>query len=277
MTSGLSGSMSKREENRRTLTDFKIVALGIEKLSWKWGQIPTDISLKEEGVVKLEDDETVKEEPHEVGNGELGGVSKDSVDTDVRTEAAADVSTVSTQPPAGGVGAGMARMRIYFHTPPSPDDARPIGPSDSRKGKRKKGDDDDAETDGSHRTRPPPAGPKGSEGVNGDAHGAAERGSVAPSVAETTSEGDWLMAAIAADSTLDDDADAEGDLDADGEEDAEGDYDDYEPTQSEGHYPNHSHDGEHPPICDLVGHSGRLAITECCHDTPTPLTWLLSF
>ena len=251
MSSGLSGSMSKRDENRRTLTDFKIIAFEIESLSWKWGEIPPppEATVKEEEETESEvgKDETSDEKPSEEEKTDMGDVSKDTVDTDVKTEPA-DLSTSSAKPPAGSVGASMARMRIYFHTPPSPDDARPIPLYVNRKGKRKKGDDEDAEADGSHRSRPPPAGPKGSESVNGDAHGTdfggAERGSVAPSVTETTSEGDWLMAAIAADANGDDGADAEDDLDAEGEEDAEGDYDDYESTQAEGHYPGHSQTGE---------------------------------
>ena len=95
-----------------------------------------------------------------------------------------------------------SRIRIYFHTPVTADDARPIpngssfsytdAPSDSRKGKRKKIEDDDADGDLDDGRAPPP--PPQMAGLNDDRSSVAA--SVAPSVAETASEADWLMAAI---------------------------------------------------------------------------------
>lgn len=141
-TSGY-GSVGKRDENRRTLTDFKIIGLEIPDLAWQWGIVPT---LK----IESQDDKPAEEEAP---------------------------TTETSSPPS--------RIRIYFHTPVTPDDSHPIPlstiPSDSRKGKRKKLEDDDAE-DGA-RERPPP-------------QMSDELSSVAPSVSESVGD-DWLMAAIA--------------------------------------------------------------------------------
>jgi hypothetical protein len=90
-----------------------------------------------------------------------------------------------------------SRIRIYFHTPVTADDSRPIphnssyseGSMDSRKGKRKKLEDDDGDLDDIRVPPPPPQ----MAGVNED-H-ASVAGSVAHSV-ESASEADWLMAAI---------------------------------------------------------------------------------
>ncbi|KAH0587213.1 hypothetical protein H2248_006020 [Termitomyces sp. 'cryptogamus'] len=161
-----SGS-GKKDENRRTLTDFKIVGFEIRDLAWTWG--------------------VVKSEP----------VEEQSADDHAPEPAPAlhplpappHLPSDSTPPPS--------RIRIYFHTPVTPDDARPIPhtaspyalntPSDSRKGKRKKLEDDDADIDDDRdRARPPPPPPA-----------SQDRASVTPSVSltETASE-DWLMAAI---------------------------------------------------------------------------------
>ncbi|KAG6876490.1 hypothetical protein C0992_012795 [Termitomyces sp. T32_za158] len=107
----------RKDENRRTLTDFKIVAFDIPDLAWSWGAVPP---LPQPAVRP----HPLPAPPH-----------------------------ISTPPPS--------RIRIYFHTPVTPDDARPIPlpppttPSDSRKGKRKKLEDDDPDAD-EHRARPPP-------------------------------------------------------------------------------------------------------------------------
>lgn len=105
-----------------------------------------------------------------------------------------------------------SRIRIYFHTPVTADDAKPITPQSSfslgqssdpvlRKGKRKKLEDDDGDLEDGRGPPPPPPGiavvtpsvdHDGSESLVG-------RDSVAPSVAETASEADWLMAAIGED------------------------------------------------------------------------------
>ena len=105
-----------------------------------------------------------------------------------------------------------SRMRIYFHTPVTPDDARPIphssnyygdsSISDVRKGKRKKLEDDDGDIEQGRAAPPPP--PQMDTNGFGNAENATsvtdnDRSSVpaslAPSLPDTLSE-DWLMAAI---------------------------------------------------------------------------------
>ncbi|KAL5508082.1 PRE5_1 [Sanghuangporus vaninii] len=205
----------KREENRRTLTDFKIVGLEIRSLGWYWGYVPPETSgttTKSEETAEPEESAHNSEEPKEPSRDSDG--------------------IVTTEPQAaqtGSNGATAARMRIYFHTPPSADDAHPILPassiSDLRKGKRKKADDDEGDIEDGHRPPHPPPLPNGAESID-DRLTEVERGSVAPSVAETTSEGDWLMAAI-----TDGDADAEGETEA------------YEQTQIESDAGEHGGDG----------------------------------
>jgi 20S proteasome subunit alpha 6 len=110
-------------------------------------------------------------------------------------------------------------MRIYFHTPPTADDSRPIqfSPQVTRKGKRKKEDDDEDEE---VRSAPAPPAPGGNADGDDQLHVTPHvegRASVAPSATETASEADWLMAAIA-----EGDADAEAYDDTQGGEDADG-------------------------------------------------------
>lgn len=123
--------------------------------------------------------------------------------TDEKPQTASD-SNQSSPPPS--------RMRIYFHTPVTPDDARPIphssnyygdsSTSDVRKGKRKKLEDDDGDIEQGRAAPPPP--PQMDTNGFGNADNAAsvtdnDRSSVpaslAPSLPDTLSE-DWLMAAI---------------------------------------------------------------------------------
>ncbi|KAH7931368.1 hypothetical protein BV22DRAFT_1124290 [Leucogyrophana mollusca] len=278
-------SSGKKDENRRTLTDFKIVGLEMPDLDWSWGVLPSSPIKAEEKEVAaslLESSNvSIKDEAMEAD------VSADADNPDSATKAdgsepavvvgepkaaapdaepsSSSVTTLATPPPS--------RIRIYFHTPVSADDSHPIphgnasfslgaggaGMDSSRKGKRKKLEDDDGEEGG--RERPPPPGMSDTASVDLDGVG---RGSVAPSVAETASEGDWLMAAIAED---------EGEADADGDdqdqlcvsqvEDAEsaalasggGGDDGTRSTDGDGHDLSHSggqpgdgpHDGQSPP------------------------------
>lgn len=197
----------KKDENRRTLTDFKIVGLEIRELAWTWGVLP---SLP------------VKTEPKEVSMADAADSAQDSVKAETAEEdgvkpapadesdakassssAATDAKAVASAPdiPVGprvvsDAGPPPSRMRIYFHTPVTAVDSHPIPhngsfslgaqPSDSRKGKRKKIESDDGDFE---EGRPPPPPP----GMLDDRSSVAP--SVAPSAAET-SEGDWLMAAI---------------------------------------------------------------------------------
>lgn len=106
-----------------------------------------------------------------------------------------------------------SRMRIYFHTPVTPDDARPIPhsshyygdsstTSDVRKGKRKKLEDDDGDLE-QGRAAPPPPPQMDTNGFGNvdnatsltDNDRSSVPASLAPSLPDTLSE-DWLMAAI---------------------------------------------------------------------------------
>ncbi|KAF5393885.1 hypothetical protein D9757_000284 [Collybiopsis confluens] len=215
VASSLSGN--KKDENRRTLTDFKMVGLEIPDLSWSWGVVGSksggdkqteDVELLSQVTVKVEsqEDDTlvmnsgdsvlseIKNEP----NGSFSALDDSGKDTD------ADLK--------GSTGAPHSRVRIYFHTPVSADETHPILPnsfslgsipSDSRKGKRKKLDDDE---DGEDGRRPAPH-------MNDDRSSVAA--SVAHSAAESGSEADWLMAAITDGEQTQLDPDAEGDDDDD--------------------------------------------------------------
>lgn len=212
------GNAGKKDENRRTLTDFKIIGLEMPDLSWSWGILPSSLPIKAEvkeeatapdvdvkdedaeanaNAVKTED--TLVEGVSQVAEAQtLVGGSMDTLSApeikpslDRGTGRASDAN-LSTPPPS--------RMRIYFHTPVTADDSRPVPhsssftlgstPADSRKGKRKKLEDDDVDLEEDARVPPPP--PQMTIGDDRSSIAA----SAAPSVAETTSEADWLMAAI---------------------------------------------------------------------------------
>ncbi|RDX53079.1 hypothetical protein OH76DRAFT_1343770 [Lentinus brumalis] len=205
-TSG-SFSIGKRDENKRTLTDFKIVGLKLPDLDWAWGTLPevVDSAAKDEAkpavvpsdasaaVQPTDGTSPVTAEGVTSGTDGVAAVAATAPDT---SAVKAEIEALLPPPPS--------RVRIYFHTPVSPDDAHPISQSsygssvsNARKGKRKKLEDDDGDYEQGRGAPPPP--PHG-----GDFDGAG-RDSVAPSVAETTSEGDWLMAAIG-----EEDGDGEG-------------------------------------------------------------------
>lgn len=222
-SSGSFTSSGKKDENRRTLTDFKIVGLEMPELGWTWGVLPSTVKSEgKDGVASLIDSShaIVKEESlqsNDLSSGERAdtahrnehAVPDVSAAADVKVEpSVAEQSSLSSPPPS--------RIRIYFHTPVSPDDSHPIphnssyaygtSPMDSRRGKRKKIEDDDGDAEERRGRPPPPRGSQMSDTASVDMDGMG-RGSAAPSVAETASEGDWLMAAIAEDDG--DTADAE--------------------------------------------------------------------
>ncbi|KAF7980891.1 hypothetical protein HWV62_36069 [Athelia sp. TMB] len=231
-------SNGKKDENRRTLTDFKIIGLEMRDLDWSWGILP-GASIKEEEATEAaqppeasapDEDSTIKEETSESDvvvpdDTDVAKTQEESqAPTVVGTEevlptvkAEPTSTTITSEPTLGPHGLPAiptapappppSRIRIYFHTPVSADDSHPIipsassaAPSELRKGKRKKleEDDDGDIEDGREPKRPPPqqmgsGGDMDNVSVDMDATG---RGSMAPSVAETASEGDWLMAAI---------------------------------------------------------------------------------
>lgn len=208
-------SSGKKDENRRTLTDFKIVGLEMPELGWAWGVLPSAVKLEsKDGVTSVIDSShaIVKEESiqsSDFSSGERADVAHRSEHAASDASAVADVKA---EPPVGEQSSlsspPPSRIRIYFHTPVSPDDSHPIphnssyaygtSPMDSRKGKRKKLEDDDGDAEEGRGRPPPPRGSQMSDTASVDMDGMG-RGSAAPSVAETASEGDWLMAAIAED------------------------------------------------------------------------------
>jgi len=237
-TSSSFSSPGKKDENRRTLTDFKIVGLEIREMDWSWGVLsqlqvvktevkgeevssaasthhkdkpdvsPKPVSEAGEPIVKTESDITDKTAL--AAAVERKPTNVEPLDTNAKT-----TSIFATPPPS--------RIRIYFHTPVTADDSRPIphassssysqsvAPSDSRKGKRKKLEDDDGDMEDG---RGPPPPPQMGNSMSDDRSSVAA--SAAPSVADTVaSEGDWLMAAVVEDEGVD--------LDVDGEDDEDGD------------------------------------------------------
>ncbi|KAG2051299.1 hypothetical protein BDR06DRAFT_959078 [Suillus hirtellus] len=200
-------SSGKKDENRRTLTDFKIVGLEMPELGWTWGVLPSPIKAEEKEVAAslLESSqEQVKDEDMHASAATSEPAPTDAADTKPDTSYQEQSSSLTTPPPS--------RIRIYFHTPVSPDDSHPIphnasyiAPPDMRKGKRKKLEDDDGDAEEGRERPPPPRSSQVDDNTSVDLDGVG-RGSAAPSVAETASEGDWLMAAIAED---------EGDVGAD--------------------------------------------------------------
>lgn len=202
-------SSGKKDENRRTLTDFKIVGLEMPELGWTWGVLPSPIKAEEKEVAAslLESSqEQVKDEDMHAGapKSEPAPIA-DTTDTKPDASYQEQSSSLATPPPS--------RIRIYFHTPVSPDDSHPIphnasytAPPDMRKGKRKKLEDDDGDAEEGRERPPPPRSSQIDDNISVDLDGVG-RGSAAPSVAETASEGDWLMAAIAEDEGADADVD----------------------------------------------------------------------
>lgn len=228
-TSTNAGSTGK--ENRRTLTDFKIVGLKIPEISWAWGKHPDikpdikeqclSIDIKEEPCQDqiTGDIETPREDTKPSTEAPISSHAVDAESpTDEKAMATSQSQTVSGLPSAS-VDSNQSspppsRMRIYFHTPVTPDDARPIphtssyygdsSTSDIRKGKRKKLEDDDGDIE-QGRAAPPPPPQIGTNGFgnsnSADATPSTDNdrssvpASIAPSLPETLSE-DWLMAAI---------------------------------------------------------------------------------
>lgn len=202
----------KKDENRRTLTDFKIVGLAIPGLSWTWGIIPSLSPVKVEGNVIDVDGQgssstIVKEDILDDGSSMHAVASSSSAketQIEVKSEQSTEIEMADAKPlqdtasnahVSSDHSPPPSRIRIYFHTPVTADDSRPIPhnstygdfPSDSRKGKRKKLEDDDGDLE---ERRAPPPPPQMGSALNDD------QLSVTASVAETASEGDWLMAAI---------------------------------------------------------------------------------
>jgi len=233
-----SSTSAKKEEVKRAMTDFKLVGIEIKQLGWTWGVIPppqkadlaAEPSREPPGPVKAEVDKVSSEKEAPQSPSDTG---QDSSKAGVKVEP----SEIDSLPPKPDFGlppvphtgdssvipSPPSRVRIYFHTPVTPKDSMPIPHASAvpvdlsalatsqgspRKGKRKRVDDeedDDAENRASH---PPAAYPDDAVSVTAHPDRDCFRGSAAPSVGESTSEGDWLMAAIGEDSNEGDGPDA---------------------------------------------------------------------
>lgn len=271
-------SSGKKDENRRTLTDFKIVGLEIQDLAWSWGTVIRPSSTAE---VKEEPNDSHATLSSEVPEGDTAE-QKSVVDPNAGTEGLAGSNDATAIPSEAPQSAGAeatpvktesssalppppSRIRIYFHTPVTADDAHAVptqssfshGPSSDssvRKGKRKKLEDDDGDLEDGRGAPPPPPQHSGYDNEDPNVSVGTEfeapestvgRSSAAPSVAETASEGDWLMAAIGEDDGQDGEqahAPETEDMDAEGEpDDYDGnDYDEVD-TQMQVADSDHSH------------------------------------
>jgi 20S proteasome subunit alpha 6 len=252
-------SSGKKDENRRTLTDFKIVGLEIQDLAWSWGTVPNSSSVAD---VKEELDES-QVPPSLEGAESHSAEQKSVVDSNSGTEGRATAADALAAPseqattsdaPLVKTEAGSvllppppSRIRIYFHTPVTADDAHALsqssfshGPSSEssvRKGKRKKLEDDDGDIEDGRGPPPPPPQHSGIDHEESNAStgpdfegtdSAVGRSSIAPSVAETASEGDWLMAAIGEEETEEGDGEHHQHVPDTDDLDAEGEPDDYD-------------------------------------------------
>lgn len=207
---GGSSGGGKKDENRRNFTDFKIVGLEIQDLSWAWGVIPAPKSpIKAESLTEIALD-----------SADPSSLSINLQDhSDPAAVKGEEEQSTSEMPAPSVIPPPPSRMRIYFHSPVTPDDSRPIpngasfaitGSDDtgSRRGKRKKLEDDDGDLEEGRAPPPPPGGSRPERSLSVDRlERASAAPSVEPSVAETASEGDWLMAAIG-----EDEGDGEDDL-----------------------------------------------------------------
>ncbi|TRM68411.1 hypothetical protein BD626DRAFT_481639 [Schizophyllum amplum] len=255
----------KKEENRRTLTDFKMIGFELLELGWEWGAKPipkpaeveeqkeneeqkdevehkdvtSEVEVKKEGeetsisapteevAPPAADDQAKMQETHEsepategkeqAGAGTTGPSAlppkpqtqafplppKPVFEESSSQPAEGAAPSLPTGPRADAANAsGQApippsRIRLYFHTPAAADEGGSFtfgstSAGETRKGKRKKIEDDDGDDAEDGRKRPLP--PHLANGYHDDRSSVAP--SVAPSVAEGSEGGDWLMAAI---------------------------------------------------------------------------------
>lgn len=221
------GTGARKDEVKRAMTDFKLIAIEIKQLGWSWGVVPPlqnsglpdDLNCESPGPIKAEMGEKVSsgEDPAQPSSG----MTQDDSSVHVRVEPS-ELGSLPAKPDLGlppaphtgdnlSVPSPPSRLRIYFHTPVTPKDSMPIPHASAvpldlsalttsqgspRKGKRKRTDDEedeDAENCTSHMSA---AHQDDAVSVTPHPDQDGFRGSVAPSVGESTSEGDWLMAAI---------------------------------------------------------------------------------
>jgi 20S proteasome subunit alpha 6 len=265
-----SSGSGKKDENRRNFTDFKIVGLEISDLFWTWGATRTSgCQIKAEPVPEGLSSSSSTCSGDTVGQADSLPTKEESTDLPTSSakvqegeptsdlKAAPDghpVSQETSAPPEMAAPAAIppppSRMRIYFNSPATPDDSRPIpsgasfsivgsDEAGSRRGKRKKSEDDDGDLEEGRAPPPPPGGSRPERSMSIDRfERASTAASAEPSVAETASEGDWLMAAIGEDEGDGEDGGGElqlsgSDLNSrDGTYVAEGEYGEFESSPS---------------------------------------------
>ena len=209
------------------MTDFKLIAIEIKQLGWSWGVLPSpqngglpDVPNRESpGPSKTKPDERVPSEKDPAQPPSDMAQEDSSVHVKV-APSKLDLLPAKPDlglPPAPHAGdapvvpSPPSRVRIYFHTPVTPKDSMPIPHASAvpfdlsalatsqgspRKGKRKR-TDDEGDDDAENRTsRTSAAHQDDAASVTPHPDQDGFRGSLAPSVGESTSEGDWLMAAI---------------------------------------------------------------------------------
>ena len=222
-----SGTGAKKEEVKRAMTDFKLVGIEIKQLGWSWGIIPpsqkVNLSVEPDrespGPVKTETDEGASSEKD---IAQLpSDTRRDDPNVDVKAESS-ELDSLPAKPDLGlppvpqtgdatSVPSPPSRVRIYFHTPVTPKDSMPIPHASAvpvdlsalatsqgspRKGKRKRAEDEEDNDAEIRASRPSAAHQHDVVGVTAHPDQGGFRASAAPSVGESTSEGDWLMAAI---------------------------------------------------------------------------------
>jgi 20S proteasome subunit alpha 6 len=159
----------RRDENRRSLTDFKIIGWCIPQFDWSWGKCKED-------QIKSEDPHSSKHEIH----GDAQEPAQEALP-------AAPRSKLPHEPPS--------RLRFYFHAPPEEISRPSLSETIATRGKRKKVDDDD-DDDGEHRERNIRQRQL-SEAPSVEMEGDDRLLLSGEKVQNTeTDEGDWLMAAI---------------------------------------------------------------------------------
>ncbi|EIN10819.1 hypothetical protein PUNSTDRAFT_142743 [Punctularia strigosozonata HHB-11173 SS5] len=157
--SQMGGATAKKDENRRTLTDFKIVGLQITDLGWSWGVLPKqpashvkkeeeeselpepsgttqpldDVKVNDEGVA-VSDTDTQPDDSN--ATGAEGAVKREPTEASLSAEVDRSSGTItdlksslyagSLYSQSSSAASPPSRIRIYFHTPVTADDSHPI-------------------------------------------------------------------------------------------------------------------------------------------------------
>lgn len=172
---------ARKEENRRSLTDFKLIGLQIEELGWSWGICNSSVAESSEDPEKSSDATQVKEEDQDM-----------------------DLDENKVLAPSNGAPAlasePRSRVRVYFHFPEDhlAATSAPEASSGLTRGKRKKTDDDDDEVNERNiRPRQSSAAPSVDMASVDEQSAIAGTSDNGRDGTQETEDNDWLMAAIA--------------------------------------------------------------------------------